>query len=72
MSDQQNNRRPTGDQDYEYEYFKDSEGKLQRIRKLKYTPRPGYIRIKFIEKLYIKFIRSSYDSKLTYLPWIAG
>ena len=52
--------------------MKDSEGRIKRIRKPKYVARPGYIRLKFLEKLYIKYIRSSYDSKLTYMPWIVG
>ena len=37
-----------------------------------YTPRPGYIRLKFLEKLYFKFQRSSYDSKLIWMPWLVG
>jgi hypothetical protein len=68
MSDQQNN----GSSDTEYYYYKDSEGRIQRIRKPKYQTRPGYIRLKFLEKLYIKYIRSSYDSKLTWMPWLVG
>lgn len=68
MSDQQ--KRGNGEE--EYYWFKDSEGRIKRIRKPKYVTRPGYIRLKFLEKLYIKYIRSSYDSKLTYMPWIVG
>lgn len=67
-----NNNKRKGEDEYEYIYFKNHEGRIERIRKLKYIPRPGYIRLKFLEKWYIKFIRSSYDSKLLWLPWLIG
>ena len=61
-----------GEGEEQYFYYKDTEGRIRRIRKLKYENRPGYIRLKFLEKLYIKYIRSSYDSKLTWMPWLVG
>ena len=60
------------DSQYQYYYYKDHEGRVKRIRKFKYSPRPGYIRLKFLQKWYMKWMRSSYDSKLTWLPWIIG
>jgi hypothetical protein len=41
-------RRNNHDNEHEYYYFKDHEGRIQRIRRLKYTPRPGYIRVKWL------------------------
>ena len=60
------------DGDVEYEYFRDNEGKMKRVRKPDYKPRPGFIRIKFIEKYYIWWIRKSFDFKLAILPWFLG
>lgn len=57
---------------YDYEYYEDSEGKIRKVRKMEYQPRSGYIRIKFLDKLWVKWRRSSYDSKLLYLPWMLG
>jgi hypothetical protein len=45
---------------------------MKRVRKINYEARPGYIRLKFLEKWYVKYIRTSYDSKLSYQPWIVG
>ncbi len=60
------------DNEYDYHYYKDTEGRITRIRKVSYKPRPGYIRLKFLQKYYIKYIRASYDSKLIWAPWIVG
>jgi len=70
MSNDGNRRK--GHEEHEYIYFKNHEGRIERIRKPKFEPRPGYVRLKFLEKWYIKFIRSSYDSKLMWLPWLIG
>lgn len=71
-NENEDKNRSNHDNEYEYFYYKDHEGRIQRIRKVSYQPRPGYIRLKFLEKFYIKYIRSSYDSKLTWLPWLVG
>lgn len=56
----------------EYEYFKDTEGRLKRFRKDDYTKRRGYIRLKFLEKSYIWWRRKSFDFKNALIPWFLG
>lgn len=56
----------------EYEYFRDTEGRLKRYRKQDYQPRPGYIRFKFLEKYYIWWKRKSFDFKIAIMPWFVG
>lgn len=65
-------KRDINDGNIEYEYFRDHEGRVRRVRKPDYKPRPGYVRFKFFEPLYFWWKRKSFDFKLAILPWFLG
>lgn len=59
-------------EDFEYIYFKDTQGRLKRLRKKDYKPRTGYIRLGFIEKYYFWWKKKSFDYRNAIITLFMG
>jgi hypothetical protein len=55
-------------EDEKYDYRRDAEGRLHRYQKGDYKSRPGYVRMRWLEKPYLWWKFKSFDFKNALIP----